>query len=197
MKFTVVLASIGRPSLGEALESVKDAEEIIVKKVDIEHRREQVSLINEAVAEAKGDTIFFMGERQVFAPDWKEKTIEAYGKIGNSGVVSYHQNIVIAGCCTRDFMDEYLGGTMWSPDYIHYCPDIEIGDVARKFLKYIEVPRVLVNHYDKDFHSNPYSQGCADFDRETYEMRTRLGWPPTRVRTDEEKAVFNSYEIKG
>lgn len=190
MKFSVVMTSCGRPSFNEAIDSVKDADQIIIKIDDMTHRREQVALINEAVSEATGDVIFFMGERQIFAPDWKEKTIRAFGKINNYGVVSFWENIVIAGCITREFIDKELGGLMWSPDYIHYCPDIEIGDIARKHLHYVEALDVLVKHYDKDFGSNPHSEHCAEFDRQTYELRTHAGWPVERLRTDEQKAVY-------
>lgn len=183
------MVAMGRPTFEESINSVKDADEQIIMNDDFAHRKEQVALMNEAAAKSTGEYIVFMGERQVLVPDWKERTLKALEKLRWSGLVSYREYIATAGCLSRDFYLNELGGNFWSPDYVHYCPDIEIADVARKYAKYTEALDVLFKQYEKT--DNPHStEACAQFDRTTYNKRAREGWPNRRLRTDEERSQF-------
>lgn len=186
-KLSVICPTIGRPSLDEALASVNDADEIIVVRDDLENRREQVAVVNEGFQKATGDILIYLGERMVFAPDWKQRTIDGFARIGNSGIVSYWTNIVIAGAVSRDYFEEDLERCWYWPDYLHYCGDIELGDRARRDLSYVEELGVIVRHYDKDFSKRDYSKNCGPFDEQTYRLRTNAGWPNERLILDEEK----------
>lgn len=190
MKISVIMVVMDRPSLQESLDSVKDADEFIIMRDDFSPRKEQVTLMNEAAEKAKGDVLFYMGERQVFAPDWRQKACDALEKLNYSGLVSFYETTAMAGCVTRDFYENELMGNLWAPDYVHYCVDVEISDVARKHGKYIEVLDVLIKQHEKGEKNSYSTSELAEFDRRTYEMRTILGWPNKRVRTDEERQRY-------
>lgn len=188
MKFSVICPTIDRPSLPEALESVKAADEVLVVRDDLTRRREQVAVVNEGFQKAIGDILVYLGERMVFAPDWRERTLAAFAMIGHSGVVSYWGNIVIAGAVSRDYFETALDRCWYWPDYLHYCGDIELGDRARRDMCYVEELGVITTHYDKDFSQKDWSKNCGPFDEATYRLRTNQGWPNVRLRSDEEKA---------
>lgn len=188
MKISVVIHTILRPCLTEARNVVENCDELLLAVDDIHHRRELVTVVNETVRKTTGDIIVYLGEKHILKPNWKDLMFAGFNAIQSDGVVAFTtNNIVSMGAVSRSFYEHELGGNLLHPDYIHYCADLELGDVARRARKYKEVPAW---HETKESGTIPVvsqSPKAIPYDEETYRIRTNAGWPKERLRTDEER----------
>ena len=192
MYISLVIASRGdREELKKATDAASDADEIIV--VVDKPRKEQVFRVNEGVAKAKGDVIMVMPDRIILKEGWRQALEDNFKRINNSGCVTFERNFCGTAAVTRDFLEGALGGYFCWPDYLHYNWDLELGDRARKLLKYCEVPD-CEKYYDRIPKQNlSQSNDVVDYDLLVYRERTNLGWPNERIRTEKDKeAVLKS-----
>lgn len=165
--------------------AVDEADQLIVI-ADIP-RKEIVARINQGAAQAKGDFIMTTTDRTLLKPGWRVAMEKALAHMGGSGVVSLDTTFCGTAGMTRDFYENELGGNFFHPDYLHYFPDLELGEVARHARKYIEVPdRELYKEMLPKSDLND-SQDVEPFDKETWHLRTQKGFPLERIRTDEQK----------
>lgn len=178
MKISVVIPSIGRPSFQKVYDAAQEADEVIVSKTG----KQLVENLNEGISKASGDIIVFLSERGEPKKYWITDMLLAFEKINNDGLVSFHPNIVQAGAVTRSYLNNYLGGYFFWPDYIHYHADQELGERARRDGKYVEALDIIIEHKkpanDSYQKINDYA---AEKDSIVYYKRERLNFPNIRV----------------
>lgn len=177
-----------RPCLAESRKVVENCDELLLAVDDVNNRKELVTVVNQTVKKTKNNIIVYLGEKHILKPDWEEQMIEGFRKIKFDGVVSFTQNNMVSmGAVSRSFLENELGGNLLHPDYIHYCADLELGDVARKTNKYIELP---IWKETKPSGTRPVvsmSPKSIEYDEATYRMRTNAGWPLRRMRSNTER----------
>lgn len=190
MKLSVVMSHMNRPSLPEAVISVRDADEIILVEDNQQQRRELTAIFNDGVAQTTGDVIVITGERQVFVPEWRAVVTELVESLNGSGVVSFFPSTPGGGAVTRDFLLNELGGFMFWPDYIHYFSDAEIGERARMANKYAECSRERIFSRVLDKVGRSEDTELYRIDQATFEARKLLGFPNRRLIPDELRQAY-------
>lgn len=182
MKISVVIPTVGRPSFRTVFNAVtnelKSGDGIVVQ----DSKKQLVENLNLGVKNTDGDIIVFFSERGEPLSGWREKLLDAFERIQNSGVVSFHPNIVQAGAVSRDFLNNELGGYFFWPEYIHYYADQELGERARKHNKYVEILDIIREHpkpKEDPYHENNIR--AANHDQELYYKREKKGFPNIKL----------------
>lgn len=174
MKISVVIATIGRDCLKTCLDHLSDANEIILAR-----NMNVVDGINSAYKEATGDFIFYTSERIIHKKGWRDKLETTFKDINNNGLISWYENIAIAGVMNREYIEKECGGYIYWPEYIHYWPDFENGEVARKKRKYKEILD-FIEIIDKPVGEkdvNKHNKEALVWDKTLFDDRSNLGFP--------------------
>jgi glycosyltransferase involved in cell wall biosynthesis len=169
MKISVVIPSLKRETLQMCIDSLKEADEIIV--VD-EPQLCCVDAYNEGLKRANGDVVFQTNDHIVYERGWRSKVEKL---LENKGLVSFNKNIVTSGCLRRDYIHS-IGGYLYWPEYIHYWGDCEMGEVARRDRQYAELLG-YAHFLPKTGSMGHISPEMDDWDEDVYQKRSGSGFP--------------------
>lgn len=186
MKISVVIPTLDRPTLQKCIDSLSDADEIIVER---NFTQCCVENFNDGYKKTTGDFILHTGDRAFYEPNWRAEIERALKRINYSGVVSFFANVVASGVVSRDYIETVQKGYLLWPEYCHYYCDMEQGEVARKRLKYTEALNLIHIAMEKE----PYTHQPNDkldaqeiWDRKVYYQREAMGFPQAFI-SDMEK----------
>lgn len=187
MKISVAIASVGRSTLKRCVDSLQDADEIVVCD---DLKLCCVDAYNDAYRRTTGDMVLHTNDRSFFDPGWRPKVEAALKKIDYYGVVSFNTNIVLAGCLSREYIEhEQLGYLFW-PEYLHHHCDQEQGELARQIHHYVEALG-FIHYSDKtelDLSGEAREPDAySPWDTETYYLREKLKFPREFVRNIAER----------
>lgn len=181
MKISVVLPTLGRKSLNKCLDSLKEADEIILLRG---RKKCVVDLYNEGFKEANGDVIFHTSDRIFYNKGWRKKVEKALEK---KAFVSFFQGSACSAVIKRDFIKSNMGGYLYWPEYIHYFGDMEMAEVARRSNEFVHLDGVAHWIEKKGSRVYPHEEERGIWDEETYRMRQNLGFPNAIVRDMDER----------
>ena len=129
--------------------------------------------LNTLASICRGDLIVYLTDRTILVPEWREKLLKAFERIGNSGVVSFATNTPSTGAISADYFKKL--GFIHYPGYLHYHGDQELGERARIDNKFVECLDIIESTYPKP-ESTSKREEIIKHDWTLYHIREDLGF---------------------
>lgn len=166
---SVILPSIRTEHMGELLERLRTADEILYwyGKGDVVYKSNKLVRLSDA-------TVFIcINDRTLLVPGWREILNRYLSENPHVEVFSFTETSNSQFAVRAGFLKESYNGDMFYPGYCHYHPDQEIGEIARRKLIYKEIPGMIEKIYDK----TESTVVDPSYDKELYDLRERYSFP--------------------
>ena len=152
-------------------------------------RQMYVGKINYGLRISKADYIVYLANDIEVQKNWLTQAMKAMAGVFTDGIGLVALNLgpgskdAFHGLISRKFVDRYLGGNIFDPDYIHFWCDVELLYVTKKLKKFYLCSASRITHTSpKDtLHKEAWKESYES-GHKLFQKRQQKGFPPRKPR---------------